>query len=399
MDKIIIAVIIIVIIVYAVQFLFSAALLAIPMIIAGGIGVRIYRLAIYNKIIRAGNRALYVETRQGAPSLVVSSKRVKERSHALDLWGIFIGLIVAIIIALLFGDVIITPQSLPMDLRGVGSWVIGTGVALGLTGTFFLIANWSCEHEIRNVANKHIKVVNQSFKTAISNLETIESRIASIVQSISISSPPPTRMSEIYEIFNEAGEELIHNPKAASTFSQSVIDMACNDEQYLRMIFDELQNVRNLHQRAVEQVSKSGFRSLMKPLDEIYDYLESQQISDLVYMREFEELRSQLCGIESELLQIFQQAQKVEEADQSVNDSPTWDASFSFVAGDKMSRNYAYQRLSAKPGDDKDRLKEIYHALLRIYHPDKIILKDGSETEKFQLIQEAFQFLQSEGLA
>ncbi len=327
--------------------------------------------------------------------LDVNSSEVERFEKSID----FATPAIAVGIALLF-SMILTPPNVSGyrdPLIGQVSFIFNVG---GPLLAAIIARFWRFLPSVRKMAEARAASLAGQFAALTQQLNAIEQQVNSVASRVAIAAPP-SRLPEIVGAFQDFGQQLaLGRPTAEFQLRiDEILAAAHADLSALAAIADEIGAITSLHKVVTEKITSLHFYSLFSQVDEVWAFINSSHISDLIQDRRYGEILSQIAGVKIELEEILEKADSLRPEGPAPRSGSAhldiWDEDIQLVSNDLESTRIALARLAAKEGDPPQRLKKIYHGLAKAFNEDQN--KEDGDNRRFRQINEAYQFLLSEG--
>ncbi|HMO52737.1 MAG TPA: DnaJ domain-containing protein [Kiritimatiellia bacterium] len=159
----------------------------------------------------------------------------------------------------------------------------------------------------------------------------------------------------------------------------------------LRAAISSHKDACDIYKRVSLGVNRSGFGSLITEMDEIYTGLYSEQLFDLLRIRDWTTFNDVLASLRADLDRIERLAQNHATGSNAADKR------------EDMSREKALEILGVGPDDSMEEVKRRYRALVKQLHPDgKAHLSEAEvqrRAERFKRVQAAWELMESGSIA
>lgn len=330
--------------------------------------------------------------------LEIDGEALKALEKQANLGTIGVSFGVAVLLSLLLA---------PPDLTGYRDPLLGqVSIVFKLGGPVFaaLAASlWQYALSVEKLAKARRSALAGEFGAHADQLGTIERQVAATAARIAAVAPS-TRLPELTGAFRELGRQVVSGA-GRSRFRERIDAILAASREDLRAIgsiANEIERIQFLHKDVTDAVAASGLYSLFAHVNDIWSFVNSRHLSDLVALRNYEEVFSQIAAVRIELEALLERARSLrpETPPSAPSPSPSpadiWDEDIQLSRSDPDSIPIALARLASKRGDPPQRVRRVYLALVKAYNA---VQNEDGDDRRFQQLNEAYHFLKREGLA
>ncbi|MFW6270158.1 MAG: hypothetical protein ACOC4G_08770 [Bacillota bacterium] len=240
---------------------------------------------------------------------------------------------------------------------------------------------------INNAVKKKVERLADNFEETnfplINDIKDLEKRMRKVSDSWGCKIQYPYR-NNIKKYIEKNKKKIIANPVYLQLKIEKEQKKAEDDLYSLLESYDSFQNTMNLAKSTSRVVNKTGSRSLIKEMDQIFLGLESPQLKKLISQRMWDDFADIIADIEENLRQLKRGAEQYLKSEsrsrnresakrssgQKQKSNSKSDKSKN-KSDPKMSREEALSFLNLSKDSSKKEIKSRINKLLKAWHPDR----------------------------